>query len=334
MSSPFNVLVSSAGRRVALIRAIGTSLGRLGLVGNIHAADISQMSPAMESVDRKHLVPRCTSDEFIPRMLEICEREGIRLVIPTIDTELRAYAESRDLFAASGVTVAVSSAETIEIGADKTRTHQWLMEHELPTVRQSKAAELLDDVSDWRFPCIAKPNRGSASLGVARVSSLDELRRVVGDQDYVAQEIAPGHEHTLDVLVTRAGGAVCVVPRKRLEVRAGEVSKGVTVRNRTLENLGLAICDRLPGAYGVITVQVFLDEASGEMNVIEMNARFGGGFPLSYEAGADYPRWMIEDILNLPVTASREGWRNNLVMLRYDDAVYRDGSQVGLQCRL
>lgn len=330
MTERFNVLVSSAGRRVALVNAFRTSLGRLGLEGEVQAADMSPLSSAMESADKKHRVPRCTSDEFIPRVLEICERESIRLVIPTIDTELPAYANSLDLFSASGVTVAISSPESIEIGTDKRRTSEWLVDSGFPTVRQIDATTVLENPREWGFPCIAKPVSGSASIGVASVESLDELRRVANGRDYVVQEIAPGHEYTLDVLVTSSGDAVCAVPRRRLEVRAGEVSKGMTVRHEGLEDLGIAICEQLPGAFGVITVQIFLEESSGEMRVIEVNPRFGGGFPLAYEAGADYPRWLMEDVLNQPSTVNRFGWRDNLVMLRYDDAVYTAGVKVGL----
>jgi carbamoyl-phosphate synthase large subunit len=177
---------------------------------------------------------------------------------------------------------------------------------------------------------IAKPAAGSASIGLARVKNECELRVAAADGDYVVQEIAPGHEHTLDVLVTRKGRALCSVPRKRLEVRGGEVSKAITVRHRPLQDLGMAICERLPGAYGVISVQIFLEEESGELNTIEVNPRFGGGFPLAYEAGADCPGWIIEEICGLPSTILGDGWQDGLVMLRYDDAVFVGAAEVGL----
>ena len=73
-------------------------------------------------------------------------------------------------------------------------------------------------------------------------------------------------------------------------------------------------------------MQVFVDD-TGLMNVIEINPRFGGGFPLAYEAGALFPRWLVEEIAGVPSTADNE-WRAGLVMLRYDDAVFVDVSAV------
>ena len=84
---------------------------------------------------------------------------------------------------------------------------------------------------------------------------------------------------------------------------------------------------RCPGRSARSTIQVFVDDASGQLAIIELNARFGGGFPLSREAGADFPRWILEDLLGLPSTATADGWRDGVVMLRYDAAVFvpRDG---------
>jgi carbamoyl-phosphate synthase large subunit len=115
---------------------------------------------------------------------------------------------------------------------------------------------------------------------------------------------------------------VCAVPRRRIEVRAGEVSKAVTTRSAALERLAADVCAALPGPFGVLTIQVFVDDSSGQLAIIELNARFGGGFPLSREAGADFPRWMLEDLVGLPSTATADRWRDGVVMLRYDAAVF------------
>lgn len=111
--------------------------------------------------------------------------------------------------------------------------------------------------------------------------------------EMVVQTLARGREYTIDVLADRDGRCVCVVPRLRIEVRSGEVSKGVTVRSPRLQDLAGRICAALPGAFGTLIVQVFVDgppdDAATDLAVIEINARYGGGFPLALEAGADFP---------------------------------------------
>jgi len=324
------VLISSAGRRVALLECFRTALKSLGLQGRVIAVDMSPLSSAFHRADVGYVVPRCTDEEFVPRMLEICRQEHVRLIVPTIDTELPVYAKHRASFESIGTHILVSSTETVSLSGDKVLTHRWLVEHGFPTVRQAPPAEVIRDPSVWQFPLVAKPVRGSASIGLARVHDGDELRTAVRGGEYIVQTIAPGREFTVDVLVDREGRARCAVPRLRIEVRAGEVSKGMTVRHPHLEGLARQLCEARPGAYGVTTVQLFYDEASGETSVIEINPRFGGGFPLAWRAGAHYPRWILEELLGLPPTVRDDGWRDGLVMLRYDEAVFVDAASVGL----
>lgn len=324
----FNVLISSAGRRHSLMQIFRKTLQQLDLGGEVLATDMSRLSAAFQAADRAFLVPRCTSPEFIPTMLEICRRNDVRLLIPTIDTELPALAAHREAFAAIGTTVAISSPDVIEIGGNKAQTHSWLVSQGFPTVRQASTGDVLANPDKWPYPFLVKPSGGSSSVGVSVVRDRIQFEAATQAGGFVAQTIAQGHEYTIDALVSEAGSCLCTVPRRRLETRAGEVSKGMTVRSSALQALATSICEALPGAYGCLNVQVFLDEVSGALNVIEINARFGGGFPLAWEAGAHYPRWLIEELLGRPPTVKRDEWRERLVMLRYDEAVFVDAERV------
>ena len=325
-----NVLISSAGRRVGLMQSFKASLQQLGLRGEVLATDMSRLSSASQLADRSFLVPKCTSEDFVPAMLDICQANDVQLLVPTIDTELHPLATSRDAFAAIGTTVAVSSPEVIAIGADKRTTHAWLLDHVFPTVRQASVEDVLADAAAWPFPLITKPVDGSASKGVAVVQSRDQLVAATGQSNFIVQSIAPGSEHTVDFLVDRSGRCTCVVPRMRLETRAGEVSKGMIVLSDRLEQLVRAVAEALPGAYGALNIQIFWDEPSGRIAIIEINPRFAGGFPLTWEAGGHFPRWIVEEILGLPSTASRARIQDGLVMLRYDSAVFVERSHAGV----
>jgi carbamoyl-phosphate synthase large subunit len=183
---------------------------------------------------------------------------------------------------------------------------------------------------------LTKPRFGSASEAVSLVRNTAELELLVARDeagtrlidgrpgDMVIQTVAAGDEYTIDVFVDRSGRCLCAVPRRRLEVRAGEVSKAVTVRSEELIELAFSMVKALPGAYGALNFQVFADQATRQLAVIEINPRFGGGFPLTHRAGADYARWLLEDVRGLPSSASADSWREGLVMLRYDAAVFVD----------
>jgi carbamoyl-phosphate synthase large subunit len=322
VTSAATVLVSSAGRRVELVKAFRQALEDLGLEGRVLATDRSWYSSARHSADAHFEVPSCDRPEFVPRMVELCTEQHVDLVVPTIDTELPVLAAARDELAAVGATVAVSAPAVVEIAGDKVATHSWLTAHGFPTVRQATLAEVRSDERCWPFPLVVKPRFGSAAKGVAVVTDVRELDVASRSGGFVVQTVAAGDEYTVDALVDRSGRCVCAVPRRRIEVRAGEVAKAVTVHSPVLERLAAEICEALPGAYGALAIQVFADERFTDPTVIELNARFGGGFPLSRQAGADFPRWILEEVVGLPSSARADGWRDGLVMLRYDAAVF------------
>jgi carbamoyl-phosphate synthase large subunit len=332
---PVTVLISSAGRRVQLLRGFRRALEAVGAApGRVLATDCSWYSSAFHDADEAFLVPRLDDPEFAPRLLELCLKHDVDLLVPTIDTELPVWVAHRDQLAEIGTTIALSHGDVVAIAADKQRTHDWLVAHGFPTVEQTTPAAALADSDVWTFPLMAKPRFGSAGLGVGLVRDGEELALVArrGHElgEIIVQRVAPGVEHTIDVLADRTGRCVCAVPRRRIEVRAGEVSKGITVRSAVLEDLAARVCEALPGAYGAQNVQIFVDgdvDDPDNLAVVEINARYGGGFPLSLEAGADFPRWMLEELLGLPSTASPDGWRSGLVMLRYDAAVFVDEHQ-------
>jgi len=320
------VLISSAGRRVGLVECMRGALKGTGRIGTI---DCSRTAPATHLVDGSWIVSPCKSPQFIREVLDLCVREQVSVLIPTIDPELPIYASTRNLFQINGTFVCISSADTVCISSDKVVTHEWLSRHGFPTVRQASLTEVLRSKSTWALPLIVKRRNGSASIGVRIVVSWQELEQLeAANQDSIVQEKAIGHEFTINVYVSRDGECVCTVPHWRMEVRSGEVAKGITVKDPRLMSLGRRIAESLPGAYGPMNIQCFMDD-SGDLKVIEINPRFGGGYPLAHKAGAPFVAWIIEELEGHKLSYF-EDWQDGLAMLRYDSAVYLPGSALGI----
>ncbi len=105
------------------------------------------------------------------------------------------------------------------------------------------------------------------------------------------------------------------MPRLRLEIRGGEVSKGRTVCLPAFEAVHRRL-SKIPGARGCLAAQFFLNQTNGELAGIEINPRFGGGFPLSDSAGANYAAWAIREYLRGESIEWFDAWERNLTMLR------------------
>jgi carbamoyl-phosphate synthase large subunit len=321
--SDFNILFSCSGRRVSLIRSFRAALETLGLRGSIVATDLKRSSPASFVADHRELTPPVNSPSYIGHLKQLCKRYGIKLVVPLIDTELHILANHVAEFAAEGTTLLVCSPGVSRICFDKRSTHAFFRENDIPTAEVLSQAEALAAGPD-RYPLILKPATGSASVGVSKLANRRELEFYLEQvENPVVQEFLTGQEYTIDVLVDFQHRVRCVVPRLRIETRAGEISKGVTVRNPALIAAATRVCEALPGAVGCITVQCFLTP-QGEIKFTEINPRFGGGVPLTIRSGADYPRWIIEWVLGREVEIAPDAWKDGLCMLRYDEAIFVD----------
>lgn len=124
----------------------------------------------------------------------------------------------------------------------------------------------------------------------------------------------------LIVILIETSNLKCAVPRQRIFVRAGEISKGVTRKNNIIKEFKDKF-SFLDGAFGCLAIQVFCHKKTEKVLGIEINPRFGGGYPLSYLAGANYPLWLImECFYNKDIPIYNE-WKDNLLMLRYDSEI-------------
>ena len=321
-AQPANFLVSSAGRRGELVKILKEVADAETPPGCVFAVDRSHLSSAGWLSDGLDLVPAVLDPGFLARLKVICQRRGVRHLIPTIDTELPVFSEAREELATAGVNVWVSDASTIAIARDKRATNRWLLQNGFPAARQYELKETLDN-SQITLPLLAKPATGSSSIGIRRIEQRADLHSLNPEIDYVLEEIVTGSEFTVDVLVDRQGRCRQAVPRERLEVRAGEVSKGRTVHHPRLVALARNIAEALPGAYGILNVQVMVDGET--LKVIEINARFGGGFPLTWAAGSKMPLWIAQEDAGLEPTAPLD-WKADQYMLRYDAMVVLDGT--------
>lgn len=312
-----NILLLSAGRRVSLARALKKVAQEYGSL--LYTADMRpDRSAACQDQGLFVTLPEATGSEYASALASVCERLDIGLVIPTIDTELRVLAELRKSFMATGTAVMVCDIKLTEIAHDKRRTAEFFAAFGVP----SPEVYSLDAP---RFPAIAKPFDGSLSRNIKILQRPEDFTQNIRDIEHLmlAQYIDPiNHdEFTCDAYYDYEGILRCVVPRQRIEVRGGEVSKGRTVNNNIVDLFRTKL-RRISGARGCLTFQFFRNRNTEELYLIELNARFGGGYPLSHAAGANYTRWLYEEWIMGRKVRDFSNWEDGLTMLRYDDEVF------------
>ncbi|WP_339147762.1 MULTISPECIES: ATP-grasp domain-containing protein [unclassified Sutcliffiella] len=313
MDKKINILFTSSGRRVSLINSF---IELREDVGKIITADRNNLVPTAMISDKHYTISSVRNENYISEIINICKEENINLVVPLIDPELTILSKSLNCFEEIGVKVLVSSEELNNIANNKVDTYNFFIENNILTPKVYNVQE----INEITYPIVIKPFDGSSSKGVTIVKNVRELSFF---REYIPnamiQEYVVGKEYTVDVMLDFSGNIITIVPRLRIETRAGEVSKGRTVKDIEIINAAKEVVEKLPGAMGCITLQCFKKD-DGSIVFIEINPRFGGGIPLSIGAGANFALWTIQILRGNSIKYS-SSWKEDVTMLRYDKAI-------------
>ena len=314
-----NILITSAGKRVALTRYFKETLSRFFPAAKVYTTDMRpDMAPAAYVSDGCFAVPRVTVPEYPDLLLSLCREHGVGIVVPTIDTELMVLAAQKERFAQEGIHVIVGDEAFVGVCRDKRLTGDFFAAHDIRVPRPI-------DKHHPTFPLFAKPYDGSLSTNLHFITKPEELTDDILRDDkllfmeYIDRKVYK--EYTVDMYFGRDHEVKSIVPRERIEIRAGEINKGRTAKNAIVPYLKERLA-RLDGCVGCICMQLFLHPDTRDIVGIEVNPRFGGGYPLTYMSGANYPELLIREYLLGERVAYDEGWTDGKLMLRYDDAVF------------
>ena len=314
-----NIIITSAGQRVALVRDFKETLVRFYAEAKVFTTDMNpELAPAAYVSDGCFEVLRVTDENYISQLLDICKKIKIGMIVSTIDTELLVLAENKKLFNDNDIIVCVSDLDFIKVCRDKRNTGDFLEKH---NIRVPKAVDKYNPT----FPLFAKPYDGSLSTNLHYIKNAEELTQDILDDpkllfmEYIDKETYK--EYTIDMYYGTDNCVKCIVPRERIKIRAGEINKGRTVKCPLMDYIKERL-DKIEGCIGCICIQVFFNPLTEDVVGIEINPRFGGGYPQSYAAGGNYPEMLIKEYFLGEKIAYIDDWKDNMLMLRFDDAVY------------
>lgn len=317
-----NILLSSVGRRGYLVKYFKEALGP---AGQVWGADNSPCSPAFAYCDGTAIVPEVKKGHYPQALLDICRKNSIDIVIPLIDPELEALSACQTEFADAGVLLLVSPAATIQMAADKYHTYQFAVEHGLPAPQTfidiPDALARLDSGS-LTWPVMVKPRKGSASINITTCHDTLQLEAAFeATRSPMIQQIVTGVEYGFDLFGDAQHQPVSVYCKRKLAMRAGETDKAVSTADAALIAFGEKLLACMP-LLGPADVDVVVDEDGPKL--LEINPRFGGGYPCSHLAGANFPRKIIALRENRPLTPDIGTCPDGVCMLKQDEIICPD----------
>ena len=315
------IMFTCIGRRVSLLNGFKKAGKALKLSPVMIGTDTTKLSPALQLCDKKYIVKPVTHRDYLKQILDIVKKEKVNLLVPTVDLDLKLLAQNKSKFEKLGCCVLISGLGIIDICQDKRKTYEFLKGNDFDTPTTLTLQTALRK-KNLRYPCFLKPWDGYASRGNAVVNNKEELR-VIGRKipNCIVQPHIQGQEYTCDVFVDFDMKVRCVVPRLRIEVRSGEVSKAKIVKDADIMNQAVEVVEALGAGPGIITIQL-IKSADDDVDFIEINPRFGGGVPLSVKAGANFPKWILQMLSGKEPRIKFDGFKDGLTMLRYDAEVW------------
>ena len=309
-----NILLTSVGRRSYLVEYFKEVLGS---DGKVFVANSSSLSPAFKNADNFIKTPLIYDKSYIPFLLEYCKNNQIRIVISLFDIDLPILSRYKETFEKIGTTVIVSRPEVISICNDKWETYQFLRKNGFnapQTFLFLKDAISAIKKNKIQYPVIVKPRWGMGSIGVFEAENEEELKiffkktkraifnsylKYEAKEDkencVLIQEKLIGQEYGLDIINNLDGEYQNTVVKLKYSMRSGETDCAITIKNKKLRIIGEKISQKLKHIAN-LDVDIFV--VNNDIYVLEMNARFGGGYPFSHLAGVNLPQAIIKWYLN------------------------------------
>lgn len=304
MNSQFNstVLLTSVGRRNYLIEYFNNIDCGIKTV----AIDSDQTAPGLQSAHHSYTVPKFSSDEYIPVLIDICSHHEVDMLICLHDYELMVISSHMEEIESVGVEAIIPPQDVVSTCLDKLNTYQILSSIGIKVPESftsvSEAVSRVDS-GETEFPFVLKPRFGSSSKHLEIVSNVEELRYQYRNlskmADYtgecqseiLVEEYLHGAEYNIDVINDLNGGNVVNVPKRKISMRSGETEKAEIVSNKGLDQIGSVLAEHFqhPGNMDVDVIK-----HNQDWKVIDINPRFGGGYPFTHKAGVDLPTAIVD----------------------------------------
>ena len=273
-----NLLISSSGNKVPILKAAQETLTRLRLSGDVIAGDINENALSFYFTNSQWLMPEI-SDKNLDVILEGCLKRKVRIILPTRDEELLFFAKNLDSFEQVGISIISSGSSTVQTCLDKLEFYKTLSQSSIPAIKTY--ANYHADLGNF---ATVKERFGS---GAKRVRiGLDKLEAIKYSSELknpVFQPTIIGEEFSIDIWASNDGIDILSSPRFRKLIVDGESKVTEIFKNDELTEISKNIVKALH-LRGLAVIQGFFDR-QGTVVINECNSRFGGASTATISAG-------------------------------------------------
>lgn len=337
-----NILLTSAGRRSYMVNYFKEVLNGSG---KVYVGNSDKNAASFLYADEFVVTPLIYDNDYIDFLLHFCRNNNIKVIIPLFDIDLYVLAKNKKLFESEGIHIIVSDASVIEVCNDKWKTKCYLETNQILTPKTYLSLEDAEEHvkrKEVEFPLVVKPRWGMGSIGIYQAENIEELKvffvkvkkeilrtylkyesRFDLENSVLIQEKVSGCEYGVDIINNLDGTYKNTIVKKKYAMRAGETDIAIVVKNEMIENLGRILGEKLRHV-GNLDMDLIVAEKN-KPYVIDLNARFGGGYPFSHCAGVNLPKaiigWLkgetVQDDILIPQT-NVKGYKEIKIKMQKD----------------
>lgn len=303
-----NILLTSVGCRAYMVKYFKEVIGA---VGQVHVCNSDNKSIAFKYADKKVISPLIYDANYISFLIEYCKENRIDIIISLFDIDLLMLAKHKKKFQEVGTNVIVSGPDIIEICNDKWMTYEFLIKNGF---NAPKSFLSIDEVikhiknGSLSYPVVVKPRYGCGSISVTIAYDEEDLiyltkkankeitssylkyESAVTEEKVIYQECLKGQEYGADIINDLNGNMQNVIVRKKIAMRSGETDIAELVDEPVIRD-ALEKLGTITKHIANMDCDVFLVDSIPY--ILEMNARFGGGYPFSHMGGCNIPQAIV-----------------------------------------
>lgn len=310
-----NILLSCIGKRGYIADYFRETLPS---GGKIVGTSNTEWTPGFSSCDISVVMPPISSDEYIPTLLDECRKHEISALLSFFDPDVHRLSEHRKDFENFGVVPIIPERSASIIAFDKLETYRFMMKLEIAA---PATTDSLTEAIEWinqdilTYPLVVKPRFGFGSANTFIAHNKNELTVFYKyAQNMIIQQFVDAEAVNVDGLGDLTACPVSVVPWRKLLSRMGETERSITIDDTDLIDLAHRLIKEV-GIIGPFDGDFFRD-SNGKLWVLELNLRFGGGYPVSHLAGADFPNKIMKIIRGESLESYKSQYARGVTMMK------------------
>lgn len=237
--------------------------------------------------------PSAGRDALFAHLCRIRSEFGMDVLMPTLDSELKAVSTLASELKAAGIRTFVPTVESLE-RSTKAHLHK-LARHDGISVPDSEPIQTLDAlprlIQQFGLPIMIKGVYYGGIVAHSEADAIHAFHHFVATWGVpvVVQRYVAGEEYNVAAIGDGLGGMVGAVAMRKLMITdKGKGWSGVTVGNPELLAMTEAVISALQWR-GPLEVEFLRDRETDKLYVIEINPRFPAWIHLSTGAGQNLP---------------------------------------------